>query len=106
MLWYQNDLTTLAFLWRLERVDGVALGFTSHDRDLVHDGLTYRSTPGMLPSAIERSDGLEYRVGDALIILAVLLEAPAEGGLELQSLRLAGLDQLLGVAMGAQVLVE
>lgn len=33
MSWFQKDLTTLAFLWRLERVDGVALGFTSHDRD-------------------------------------------------------------------------
>jgi uncharacterized phage protein (TIGR02218 family) len=57
--WFQKDLTTLAFLWRLERADGVALGFTSHDRDLVRGGLKYRSAPGMLPSAIERTDGLE-----------------------------------------------
>ncbi|CAN5192605.1 DUF2163 domain-containing protein [soil metagenome] len=59
MSWFQKDLTTLAFLWRLERGDGVALGFTSHDRDLVRGGLKYRSAPGMLPSAIERTDGLE-----------------------------------------------
>lgn len=59
MSWFQKDLTTLAFLWRLERVDGVALGFTSHDRDLQRGGLKYRSAPGMLPSAIERTDGLE-----------------------------------------------
>jgi uncharacterized phage protein (TIGR02218 family) len=58
-LWYQNPLTTLAFAWRLERRDGVTLGFTSHDRDLVIDGLTYRATPGMVPSAIERQDSLD-----------------------------------------------
>jgi uncharacterized phage protein (TIGR02218 family) len=52
-------LTTLAFCWRLERRDGVALGFTSHDRDLVIGGLRYRAAPGMVPSAIELSDGFE-----------------------------------------------
>ncbi len=55
---YDQDLTTLAFIWRLERRDGVTLGFTSHDRDLARDGLTYRAAPGMLPSAIERNDTL------------------------------------------------
>jgi uncharacterized phage protein (TIGR02218 family) len=52
-------LTTLAFLWRLERRDGVALGFTSHDRDLTRGGLFYRATPGLIPSAVERSDGFD-----------------------------------------------
>ncbi|MDB5714263.1 MAG: hypothetical protein JWO15_1660 [Sphingomonadales bacterium] len=59
MSWFKKDLTTLALLWRLERADGIVLGFTSHDRDLVREGLVYRSAPGMLPSAIERTDGLE-----------------------------------------------
>jgi uncharacterized phage protein (TIGR02218 family) len=58
MTFYDQDLTTLAFLWRLERRDGVTLGFTSHDRDLLRDGLTYRAAPGMLPSSIERNDQL------------------------------------------------
>jgi uncharacterized phage protein (TIGR02218 family) len=53
------ELTTIAFCWRLERRDGVAIGFTSHDRDLAIGGLVYRAAPGMLPSAIELSDGLE-----------------------------------------------
>lgn len=56
--WHTLRLTTLAFIWRLERGDGVALGFTSHDRDLVRDGFTHRATPGMLPSAIHLTDGL------------------------------------------------
>jgi len=57
--WFARPLTALAFLWRLERADGVAIGFTSHDRDLVRDGFRYRATPGLVPSAVERSDGLE-----------------------------------------------
>lgn len=57
--WFKDDLTSLAFCWRLDRRDGVVLGFTSHDRDLVVDGLVYRAAPGMVPSAIERRDSLD-----------------------------------------------
>ena len=57
--WYQQPLTTLAFVWRLERRDGVTMGFTSHDHDLTRGDLIYRATPGLVPSAIERSDGLD-----------------------------------------------
>jgi uncharacterized phage protein (TIGR02218 family) len=54
-----RDLTTVALCWRLERSDGVALGFTGHDRDLAIGGLVYRAAPGMLPSAISLSDGFD-----------------------------------------------
>lgn len=54
-----RDLATIALCWRLERRDGVAFGFTSHDRDLVVDGLVYRAAPGMLPSQISVSDGFD-----------------------------------------------
>lgn len=54
-----RELVTAALCWRLERRDGVALGFTSHDRDLVVDGLVYRAAPGMLPSAVSLSDGFD-----------------------------------------------
>ncbi|AGH51143.1 hypothetical protein G432_17125 [Sphingomonas sp. MM-1] len=57
--WIGRDLTTIAFCWRLDRRDGVALGFTTHDRDLEIGGLAYRSAPGMLPSSISLSDGFE-----------------------------------------------
>lgn len=56
--WYEAPLTTLAFCWRLARRDGITLGFTSHDRDLALGGLIYRATPGMIPSAIEKSTSL------------------------------------------------
>lgn len=52
-----RPLLTVALCWRLERKDGVGLGFTAHDRDLVIDGLVYRATPGMVPSAVRVSDG-------------------------------------------------
>jgi uncharacterized phage protein (TIGR02218 family) len=55
-------LTTLAFCWRLERRDGIAIGLTSHDRDLWIGGFRYRAAPGMVPSAIELSDGFDADV--------------------------------------------
>lgn len=58
-MWYIEPLTTLAFLWRIDRRDGVTLGLTSHDHDLLVDGLIYRAAPGMVPSAIERQDGFD-----------------------------------------------
>lgn len=57
-------VTTIALCWRLARRDGIALGFTTHDRDLVIDGLRYRSSPGMLPSAIRTGSGLDASTMD------------------------------------------
>jgi uncharacterized phage protein (TIGR02218 family) len=37
----------------------VAIGLTSHDRDLTVDGFPYRAAPGMTSSAIRREGGLE-----------------------------------------------
>ena len=52
-------LTSLAYLWRLQRMDGVALGFTTHDRPIEYEGLIYDPTPGMSPAAAVQSNGLE-----------------------------------------------
>ena len=68
--WLDPELTTLAFCWRLARRDGVVLGFTSHDRDLVIGGLTYRAAPGMVPSAIERGASLEADTVDVSGVLS------------------------------------
>lgn len=64
-----RDLTRFALCWRLERTDGVALGFTAHDRDLWLDGFRYRAAPGIVPSAIEEGDPLD---ADALSVTGVL----------------------------------
>lgn len=62
--WLREELATLAWCWRLSRRDGVVLGLTSHDRDLVIGGIPYRAAPGMKPSAIETSDSLEAQTMD------------------------------------------
>lgn len=58
-IWFRQSLETVAIWWRLERRDGVTLGFTSHDRDLAFDGVVHRTAPGMVPSAIRRTADFE-----------------------------------------------
>lgn len=57
--WLAGAVTSAAYGWRLERRDGVTMGFTSHDQDILFDGLLYLASPGMVPSAITESSGLE-----------------------------------------------
>ena len=91
----EPELTTLAFCWRLERRDGVAIGFTSHDRDLTIGGIAYRAAPGMLPSAIELSDGLEaetLNVAGALSSAAITERDLADGRWDGAAVRLFLVD--------------
>jgi len=62
--WLREELVTLAWCWRLARRDGVVVGLTSHDRDLMLGGTLYRAAPGMKPSALETSDSLEVETMD------------------------------------------
>lgn len=64
MQFLEQPLTTFALCWRVERRDGIALGFTGHDRDLVVDGFSYLSAPGIAPSAIEQGEVLEAEALD------------------------------------------
>jgi uncharacterized phage protein (TIGR02218 family) len=57
--WLQGPLTSSTYGWRLERRDGVTLGFTSHDRDVELDGVILRASPGMMPSSIVESIGMD-----------------------------------------------
>lgn len=54
----EQDVTTLAFLWKVIRQDGQIFGFTSHDTDITYLGLTYKSDTGFMPSAANTSSGL------------------------------------------------
>ncbi|HEX7709458.1 MAG TPA: DUF2163 domain-containing protein [Sphingomonadaceae bacterium] len=58
-VFFTRELEGVATFWRVFRRDGVALGFTSHDRDLWFGGLVHRAAPGMLPSALRRSSDLQ-----------------------------------------------
>lgn len=53
-----RPIDTVASFWRIWRLDGVALGFTTHDRDLWFGGMLHRAAPGLTPSAIRRTAGL------------------------------------------------
>lgn len=77
MSWLEGALTTVTLCWRIERRDGVTIGLTAHDRDLVLDGLRYRAAPGMTPSAVERSASLE---ADSMDVRGVLSSAAITEG--------------------------
>lgn len=93
--WLDPELTTIALCWRLDRRDGVALGFTAHDCDLAIGGLIYRAAPGMLPSSISLSDGFEVDTLDisgALSNDAIRGEDLAEGRWDGARVRLFAVD--------------
>lgn len=48
----QQEVTTLCWCWRITRTDGVILGFTNLDSNLVIDGVTYIAATGFTPSAL------------------------------------------------------
>lgn len=53
-----SGVTTLCWCWRLTRRDGVRLGFTDHDRDLVFDGTTFEAAAGFTASEMRDAVGL------------------------------------------------
>ena len=53
-----QDSTTLCYCWRIERADGLILGFTDHDLDLVVDGTTYLATTGITTTKMVQRLGL------------------------------------------------
>lgn len=66
-----KPLCALAFCWRLERRDGVAIGLTSHDRPLIVDGFRFTATPGVVPSAIRHTGDMDSMVMDVESALSV-----------------------------------
>jgi uncharacterized phage protein (TIGR02218 family) len=53
-----SGVTTLARCWKLMRRDGVVMGFTDHDSDLVLDGVTFRAGTGFTSSEAASRFGL------------------------------------------------
>jgi uncharacterized phage protein (TIGR02218 family) len=50
--------TRLCRCWRVRRRDGVELGFTDHDEDVVFEGVAHRASSGMDASALQAATGL------------------------------------------------
>ncbi|MGQ0565950.1 MAG: DUF2163 domain-containing protein [Gemmobacter sp.] len=53
-----SGTTTVARAWRVARADGVVMGFTDHDRDLVIGGEVYRAGTGLTAKALQQTTGL------------------------------------------------
>lgn len=51
-------VTMLCRCWRLDRGDGVALGFTDHDRTIRFDGVSFLPETAVSASALDRAEGL------------------------------------------------
>ena len=60
-----DGTTTLAWCWRIERTDGVILGFTDHDRDLVFGSTAFDPETGFAASEIRASSDLAVDAQDA-----------------------------------------
>ena len=56
--WLCGEVVAIAWNYRIELTDGTIFGFTSHDQDLVIDGLTYEAATGFTPTAAETSSNL------------------------------------------------
>lgn len=54
----ETGSTSVCRSWVIRRRDGVVLGFTDHDRDLVVDGVTCRADTGMTARALQQTTGL------------------------------------------------
>lgn len=50
--------TTVCRAWLVRRKDGVTLGFTDHDCDLIFDGVQFAARSGLTAGALEKTTGL------------------------------------------------
>ncbi|PZX04492.1 baseplate hub protein, partial [Celeribacter halophilus] len=65
-----SGTTTLAWCWRVTRVDGAVFGFTDHDLGLAFDGTDFEPQAGMIPSEIRSSSDLAVDAQDAEGVLS------------------------------------
>ncbi len=92
-VFFSRDLDNVATFWRIFRRDGVTLGFTSHDRDLVFSGIRHRAAPGMLPAAVRMTSQISDDSAEVEGALSHDTISEADLG--------AGLFDEAGIAIGA-----
>jgi uncharacterized phage protein (TIGR02218 family) len=64
-----DGTTTLSWCWRISRADGVALGFTDHDRTLSFDGTDFEPESGLTASEVRSGSDLSVDAQDATGVL-------------------------------------
>jgi uncharacterized phage protein (TIGR02218 family) len=52
-----DEVTTLATCWKLTRRDGLIMGFTDHDSDIVFEPVTFVASSGFTASAVQSTSG-------------------------------------------------
>jgi uncharacterized phage protein (TIGR02218 family) len=62
--------TTLAWVWRITRADGVVFGFTDHDRALQFDGTAFEPESGLTASEVRAGSDLSVDAQDAQGVLS------------------------------------
>jgi len=62
--------TTLAWCWRITRADGVARGFTDHDRALTFEGTDFEPESGFTASEVRTGSDLSVDAQDAEGVLS------------------------------------
>ena len=53
-----GEVLTLSNCWKITRRDGLVIGFTDHDQQLIIDDITYQAKTGFTPTAIINSSSL------------------------------------------------
>ena len=76
-----GELTTLATCWRVTRTDGVVMGFTDHDADLVVNGVTYKASSGYSAASLASQSDLSVDNTEVDAILNEIDEADLAAGL-------------------------
>ena len=79
----ESGAAKLCHAWVLKRVDGVELGFTDHDRDLIIEGVPCRAASGWTAGAADSAVGLS---GGSVAVAgglddAAITDADVEAGL-------------------------
>lgn len=74
--------TTVCRAWTVRRRDGLVLGLTDHDRDLLVDGVSCRADTGMTARALQQTTGLSVDNSEAFGALsaAAITEADLTAG--------------------------
>ncbi|MGY6634939.1 MAG: DUF2163 domain-containing protein [Alkalilacustris sp.] len=65
-----DGTTTLVWCWRITRADGVAFGFTDHDRTLVFEGTDFEPESGFSASEVRAGSDLSVDAQDAEGVLS------------------------------------
>lgn len=71
-----QETTTLAYLWRITRIDEQIITYTDHDEDITYDGETYEANNSFAPTAISFKDDLST---DNLDVIGILGRTPNAG---------------------------